>query len=374
MKVPPLDPSREYQEVKTEIDTRLSKIFESGRFILGSEVKEFEEKFSSWIGVRRSIGVASGTDALILSLKALGIGAGDEVITSTFTYFATVEAIVSVGAIPRLVDIDPETFQINGDLIESVVTEKTKAIVVVHLFGQCVDMDAIDLVAARNNLLVIEDVAQAHGATWDGKKAGSLGSAGCFSFYPTKNLGAAGDAGVVTLDSEEVEEKLLSIRAHGASPDDKYFHQSFGMNSRLDEIQAAVLNAKLGKLDSWIEARQRIAETYTAAFQEKADWIIPPSIISKSNHVYHQYVIRTDQRDNLAHHLKDVGVASSIYYKYPMHTLPPLEAYGYKRGQFEAAEKASSEVLALPCFPQMTLDEVNTVIDAVVSFASKLAR
>jgi len=235
-------------------------------------------------------------------------------------------------------------------------------------------MDAINLLAAKHNLLVIEDAAQAHGAAWDGKKAGSLGNAGCFSFYPTKNLGAAGDAGAITLDSEETEEKLLSIRAHGASASDKYLHQSFGMNSRLDEIQAAVLNAKLGKLDEWIEARRQIAETYTEAFKEKADWVFPPSVHPKANHVYHQYVVRTDQREGLINHLKDLGVASSIYYQHPLHTLPPLESFGYKRGQFEAAEKASSEVLALPCFPQMTPSEVNTVIDAVVGFTSKLAR
>ncbi len=368
MKVPPLATNREYGQIASELNSVVQKVLESGQYILGEEVKSFEKNFAVWVGADEAVGVASGTDALILSLRALGISGGDEVITTPFTYFATAEAIVTVGAKPVFVDIDPKTFNINPDQIKKKINSKTKAILPVHLYGACADMDPIEELAAKNKLAIIEDACQAHGATYKGRRAGNLGTTGCFSFFPTKNLGACGDAGIITFNQPELKNHLLSLRMHGASQDDKYFHDEFGMNSRLDELQAAILNVKLKYLEDRIEKRRQVASCYTSVIQSQADWLRAPEALENCRHVYHQYVIRTSYRDAFEEHLKKKGISATAYYKYPLHLLPPLSKLGFKKGEFPEAERASQEVLSLPCFPQMTDEEIGYVSEAIIDF------
>jgi dTDP-4-amino-4,6-dideoxygalactose transaminase len=368
MKVPLLSTTREYEEIAAEIKTCVEKVLKSGQYILADEVQKFEEAFAARIGSSYAVGVGSGTDALILSLRTLGIEAGDEVITSPFTYFATAEAIVIAGAKPVFADIDPKTFNVNPSKIKEKITPKTKAIIPVHLYGQCAQMDEILQIARKHGLAVIEDAAQAHGACFRTQNAGCFGDTGCFSFYPTKNLGTAGDGGLITFNDTKLKNRLLSLRAHGASLKDRYFHEEFGFNSRLDELQAAVLNAKLSHLDKWNEKRQKIAAGYTKAIGQKSNKIKPPFVGKDHDHVFHQYVVRTPYRDKLASYLSEKGISSAVFYKNPLHLLPPLKQFGCKKGDFPEAEKAANEVLSLPCFPQMTDREVEYVIETILAF------
>jgi dTDP-4-amino-4,6-dideoxygalactose transaminase len=282
-----------------------------------------------------------------------------------------VEAIVRAGARPLFVDIEPETYLMNVAQIEKKITSKTRAILPVHLYGQSVDMAPLMKLAEKYKLAVVEDVAQAHGATHQGKKAGSFGEAGCFSFYPTKNLGAYGDGGAITLQDEKLYRRLLELRVHGTPPTDKYFHQEFAANSRLDEIQAAILDVKLPHLAGWIAKRQKIAAAYQEAFREEKSWLKTPVTAEGCNHVYHQYTVRTSKRDALKEFLTAQGIAVSVYYPHPIHLLPPLKPYGYKAGDFPETERAAREALSLPCFPQMTEGDLYYTIQQVKAFRKK---
>ncbi len=364
--VPLIDLKRQYQSMKEELNSAIQDVLESQAFILGPQVKEFEDLFASYCNTNHAIGVSSGTDALLLALKSLGIGDGDEVITTPFTFFATVEAICNVGAKPVFADIDPETYNIRPDLIEKSISKRTKAIIPVHLYGQCADMDQILEIAKKNNLRVIEDSAQAVGAEYRGKKAGSMGDLGCFSFFPSKNLGGMGDGGMVTCNSEELEELIHMLRIHGGRP--KNYHASLGINGRLDTIQASILIKKLGHLDDWCDKRRQKASYYTEKL--KGLDLVTPKVMSFNKHAFHLYVIRVKERDGLMEHLKANNIGCAVYYPVPQHLQECLADLGHKEGDMPDTEMAAKETLALPVFPEITEEEQDYVIESVKDFFS----
>ena len=365
-KVPLIDLKRQYRSMKEELNSAIQDVLESQAFILGPQVKEFEDLFASYCNTNHAIGVSSGTDALLLALKSLGIGDGDEVITTPFTFFATVEAICNVGAKPVFADIDPETYNIRPDLIEKSISKRTKAIIPVHLYGQCADMDQILEIAKKNNLRVIEDSAQAVGAEYRGKKAGSMGDLGCFSFFPSKNLGGMGDGGMVTCNSEELEELIHMLRIHGGRP--KNYHASLGINGRLDTIQASILIKKLGHLDDWCDKRRQKASYYTEKLKELD--LVTPKVMSFNKHAFHLYVIRVKERDGLMEHLKANNIGCAVYYPVPQHLQECLAYLGHKEGDLPETEMAAKETLALPVFPEITEEEQDYVIESVKDFFS----
>ena len=365
-KVPLIDLKRQYRSMKEELNSAIQDVLESQAFILGPQVKEFEDLFASYCNTNHAIGVSSGTDALLLALKSLGIGDGDEVITTPFTFFATVEAICNVGAKPVFADIDPETYNIRPDLIEKSISKRTKAIIPVHLYGQCADMDQILEIAKKNNLRVIEDSAQAVGAEYRGKKAGSMGDLGCFSFFPSKNLGGMGDGGMVTCNSEELEELIHMLRIHGGRP--KNYHASLGINGRLDTIQASILIKKLGHLDDWCDKRRQKASYYTEKLKELD--LVTPKVMSFNKHAFHLYVIRVKERDGLMEHLKANNIGCDVYYPVPQHLQECLADLGHKEGDMPETEMAAKETLALPVFPEITEEEQDYVIESVKDFFS----
>ena len=322
-----------------------------------------EEEISKYIGVGHGIGVANGTDALLLSLEALNIGHGDEVITTPFTFFATAEVIARVGATPVFVDVDPLTFNISPTLIEHAITERTKAIIVVHLFGQSADMDTIMEISRKHNLRVIEDACQSIGATFQRKKVGSFGDVGCFSFFSSKNLGAYGDAGMVVTNDRELACKIKSLRNHGSCQ--RYVHTHIGLNSRLDEIQAAILSVKFKQLDKWNERRRELATKYTRRLTGIVD---VPIVATEREHVFHQYCIRTIQREELAQFLRQKQIASGIYYPIPLHLQQAFDQLGYKDGDFPVSENTAQKILALPINPMMTDKQQEQIISAIVEF------
>ncbi len=364
--VPLLDLKRQFHGIKEELNSAIQDVLESQAFILGPQVKEFEALFASYCNTKHAVGVSSGTDALLLSLKSLGIGEGDEVITSPYTFFATVEAICNTGAKPVFADIDPETYNIRPDLIEKSVSKRTKAIIPVHLYGQCADMDPILEIAGQHDLKVIEDSAQAVGAEYRGKKAGSMGDLGCFSFFPSKNLGGMGDGGMVTCNSEELEELIQMLRIHGGRP--KNYHAALGINGRLDTIQASILIKKLGHLDNWCDKRRQKASYYTEKM-EGLD-LATPKVMSFSKHAFHLYVIRVKDRDGLMGHLKQNNIGCAVYYPVPQHLQECLTDLGYKEGDMPETESAAKETLALPVFPEITREEQDYVIESVKDFLS----
>ena len=365
-KVPLIDLKRQYRSMKEELNSAIQDVLESQAFILGPQVKEFEDLFASYCNTNHAIGVSSGTDALLLALKSLGIGDGDEVITTPFTFFATVEAICNVGAKPVFADIDPETYNIRPDLIEKSISKRTKAIIPVHLYGQCADMDQILEIAKKNNLRVIEDSAQAVGAEYRGKKAGSMGDLGCFSFFPSKNLGGMGDGGMVTCNREELEELIHMLRIHGGRP--KNYHASLGINGRLDTIQASILIKKLGHLDDWCDKRRQKASYYTEKLKELD--LVTPKVMSFNKHAFHLYVIRVKERDGLMEHLKANNIGCAVYYPVPQHLQECLADLGHKEGDMPETEMAAKETLALPVFPEITEEEQDYVIESVKDFFS----
>ena len=365
-KVPLIDLKRQYRSMKEELNSAIQDVLESQAFILGPQVKEVEDLFASYCNTNHAIGVSSGTDALLLALKSLGIGDGDEVITTPFTFFATVEAICNVGAKPVFADIDPETYNIRPDLIEKSISKRTKAIIPVHLYGQCADMDQILEIAKKNNLRVIEDSAQAVGAEYRGKKAGSMGDLGCFSFFPSKNLGGMGDGGMVTCNSEELEELIHMLRIHGGRP--KNYHASLGINGRLDTIQASILIKKLGHLDDWCDKRRQKASYYTEKLKELD--LVTPKVMSFNKHAFHLYVIRVKERDGLMEHLKANNIGCAVYYPVPQHLQECLADLGHKEGDMPETEMAAKETLALPVFPEITEEEQDYVIESVKDFFS----
>ena len=365
-KIPLVDTVAQYHMLKKEIDAKLKELFESGQFILGPFVETFEEKMADYLGVPHAVGVASCSDALVLGLMALGIGEGDEVITTSYSFFATVEAILRVGARPVFVDIDPQSYALDVTQIEAKVTQKTKAILPVHLFGQCASMKEIGEIAKKHRLKVIEDVAQALGARYQGKRAGTFGDVACLSFFPTKNLGGFGDGGMLVTPHDEVADKVRQLRVHGAQK--KGFHETIGMNSRLDALQAAILTVKLTCLDRWNEERRRIAQTYTKALSGKG--LILPSLLPDREHVFHQYAILYEGRDALQSHLTSCGIETGIFYPRPFHLQEACRPLGYREGDFPVSEKLSRISLTLPIYPGLSPSQIQEVVGSITSFLS----
>ena len=358
-RIPLVDVSRQFAMLEEEAGGAVLEVLRSGGYILGPRVAELESEIASYLGVAEGVGVASGTDALFLSLKALGVGPGDEVLTTPFTFIATAEAAANLGAVPRFVDIEGATFNIDAGLVADAITEQTKALVVVHLFGHPVDVEACRKICDERGIALVEDCAQSLGAEAGGRKAGSFGEASAFSFFPTKNLGAAGDAGMMCTDDAELAARIRVLRAHGSSR--KYYHEVLGYNSRLDAVQAALLLVKLRHLDEWNRERARIAAFYDAHLKN----VVTPPVKSGYTHSYHQYTIRSPRRDDLQKSLEEAGIASAIYYPVPLHLQPCFESLGYSEGGFPVAEKASKEVLSLPIFPGMTDEEIERVCAAL---------
>lgn len=375
MKVPFFDLKLQFTSIQDEIYASLKEVFKTQQFILGPQVKQLEEAIAPYCQTQYGIGVASGSDALLLALMALGIGKEDEVILPTFTFFATAGSVSRLKAKPIFVDIHPETFNIDPSRIEEKISPKTKAIIPVHLFGQCADMDPILQMAKAKGLFVIEDAAQAIGAEYKpslhslSRRAGGMGDLGCFSFYPTKNLGAMGDAGMVVTNRLDLAERIRILRVHGSQP--KYFHRWIGLNSRLDTIQAAILLVKFKYLEKWTQERQKRAQIYHTLFRDSSSDIPDlqlPITQYENTHVYHQYVIRVRERDRLRDFLLKEGIGTDIYYPLPLHLQDCFSFLGHRRGDFPNSEKASGEVLALPIYPELTEDQQFFIVDRIRAF------
>ena len=365
MRIPFVDLKQQYHEIKAELQQAIEGVLEGGRFVGGEEVECFEEEFARYCGVRFAVGVGSGTEALHLALLACGVGKGHEVITVPNTFIATAEAITLAGATPVFVDIDPKTYTIDTAQIEGAITERTKAIIPVHLYGQPAHMESILAIAERTKLLVIEDAAQAHGAVYEGKKVGGLGMAACFSFYPTKNLGAYGDGGAVVTDDEEIAQRVMMLRDHGSRR--KYRHEIEGMNSRLDTVQAAILRVKLCHVDQWNQQRRERASLYDALLKD-AQGVVCPAVRAGSYHVYHLYVIRTTERDRLREHLESKGILTGIHYPVPLHLQPAYGYLGIGEGTYPVTERAATEILSLPMCPELGQREVEAVAQEIKGF------
>jgi len=364
MAVPLVDLKAQYESIKDEINKAIQEVLESQRFILGPKVKELEEKIANYCNAKYGIGVASGSDALLLSLMAIDVGYEDEVITTPFTFFATAGSISRLGAKPIFADIDPKTYNINPNLIEEKITKKTKAIIPVHLYGQCADMDPIIDIAKRHNLYIIEDAAQAIGASYKDRKAGSMGHIGCLSFFPTKNLGGYGDGGMLLTNDSILADKLAILRAHGSKP--KYYHSVIGINSRLDAIQASILLAKFNHLDKWNEGRRQNAFIYDSLLKDMD--LITPSAESFNYHIYHQYVIMLDDRDGLRDAMKEADIGTEIYYPVPLHLQECYSGLGYKKGDLPFSEEASDKTLALPIYPELTQSQQEQIVKTIKDF------
>ena len=359
--IPLLDLTRQDPELNREIARRVAEVFATGRFVMGPVLEEFETAFASEVGASHAVAVSSGTDALLVCLMALGVGPGDEVITSPFTFFASAGEISRLNATPVFVDIEPDSFNLDPELLEAAVTGRTKAIQPVHLYGLCADMEPILEIAGRRGVPVVEDACQAIGAADRGRAAGTLGSMAAFSFYPTKNLGGAGDAGAVTTNDDGTARLLRSLRLHGETS--RYHHARVGGNFRMDALQAAVLLAKLPHLKSWNERRRAIAARYGELLAEAAlaGRLTPPSQAAGRRHVYHQYVVRVPDRDRVKERMSAEGIATAVFYPVPLHLQECFAGLGYREGSFPEAEKAAKEVLALPIFAEMTDGEVERV-------------
>ncbi|QDT65530.1 DegT/DnrJ/EryC1/StrS family aminotransferase [Calycomorphotria hydatis] len=373
--VPFIDLPAQYDTIRDEVQTAVQELFEKQAFVLGEPVQELEKEIAAYCDSAEAIACASGTDALILSLMAAGIGPGDEVITSPFTFFATAGAIHRVGATPVFVDIEPTGFNIDPEKIEAAITDKTKAIMPVHIFGQVAEMEPIWRVAIRNGLTVIEDACQAIGATYRGRRAGVLGTTGCFSFFPTKNLGGAGDGGIITTDDAEIAKKLRRLRVHGDIGG--YNHVEVGFNSRLDALQAAVLRIKLRKLDEWSDGRNQNAKRYNDLFRhyQLLDLVETPTVLPDRRHVYNQYVLRVTGtgRDDLRKSLLGDGIGCGVYYPIGLHMQTCFAPLGYTEGDMPECERACSEVLALPIFPELTATQQETVVRGVAKACGRLS-
>lgn len=376
MGVPLLDLKAHHEPLHTEIMAALEQMFRSQAFILGPDVGKLEERVAAYCQTKYGIGVSSGTDALLIALMALRVGPGDEVITTPYSFFATAGAIVRLGATPVLVDIDPTTYNLDPSKIEQAMTTKTKAIIPVHLYGQCADMGPIMDIAKRHNLGVIEDAAQAIGSEYrDGRRACSMGTIGCLSFFPSKNLGCLGDGGMVVTNDPELAERMRVLRVHGSKP--KYYHKLIGGNFRLDTIQAAVLNVKLNYLDGWTKRRQENAGRYEDLFKQsglvRAEQVhLPMPVYRQSGarhyHIYNQFVLRVQRRDDLLAHLKQTGIGAEIYYPVPFHLQECFLYLGYKEGDFHESERAAKETIAIPIYPELTKEQQGEVVEAVATF------
>ncbi|MFS0689430.1 DegT/DnrJ/EryC1/StrS family aminotransferase [Sporosarcina sp. 179-K 8C2 HS] len=369
MKVQMLDLSEQYYRIKDEVLFKLDEVMSSSQFILGSHVKQLEKDIAKMSKTEHGIGVGNGSDAIHIALQAAGVEEGDEVITTSFTFFATAGSIARANATPVFVDIDPVTYNIDPSKIEAAITEKTKAIIPVHLYGQMADMDAIMEIAKKHNLHVIEDAAQAIGSTYKGKQVGEMSSGATYSFFPTKNLGAYGDAGMIVTNDDHLAEQARVIRVHGSKP--KYHHHVLGYNSRLDELQAAILNVKLPHLSTWTENRRNHATYYTEKLNEAvSEYVVTPVEAEGNHHVFHQYTLRVQKRDELQAFLKEQGIATMIYYPIPLHLQPVFKELEYKEGDLPETEKAAKEALSLPMFPELKQEQQDYVIEKIVEFYS----
>lgn len=394
MQIQLINLKRQYESIKEEVDKEVLDVLSEGQYIMGKNVKEFEREISEYIGVKHSVSVGNGTDALIIALKALGIGRGDEVITTPFTFFATAESISFVGATPVFVDVDINTFNIDPAKIEEKITDKTKAIMPVHIFGQPCDMDAINEIAKKHNLKVIEDACQAIGSEYKGKKAGSLSDIACFSFFPTKNLGCAGDGGMIVTNDDNLATVCRALRAHGSGADGqkafniinnikedavedngtdntvynplKYYNYLIGQNSRLDELQAAILRVKLRNLDKWNDARRKHARFYSE--QLKDTNLAAPFEADNVKHVYHLYILQSDDRSKMVNYLKENGIATGVYYPIPLHLQKAYKDLGYKEGDLPNAEYLSHRTFAIPMFAELTDEEKEYIVETIKKF------
>jgi dTDP-4-amino-4,6-dideoxygalactose transaminase len=370
LRVPFVDLRAQYEGIREEIRTEIDSVLDSTQFILGDAVDQFEKEFASYLGIKHVIGVGSGLDALRLSLEAAGVGHGDEVIIPANTFIATALAVSAVGAKPVLVDCTENTYQIDPDLIERAISPNTKVIMPVHLYGQSADMGAIEAIAESYKLEVIEDAAQSHGTLFLDRPCGTFGRAGCFSFYPGKNLGAYGDGGAVVTNDDEFAATLRTLRNYGQEI--KYLHVTKGINSRLDTLQAAVLRVKLRHLDRYNSLRSDHAASYSDALAGYR--VIVPKIDSRSSHIFHLYVLRSQDRDGLQRHLASLGIQTGIHYPVPIHLQPAYRELGFNRGAFPVTETLATEILSLPLFPELSSDQVQLVIEGVSSFCENVAR
>jgi len=366
-RVPLLDLGRQYAPLKEELDAAVLRVMAHGRFINGPEVAEFEKAVADYVGAKHAIGVASGTDALLVALRAVGVGPDTEVIMPTFTFFATAGTVHNLGAKPVFIDIDPDTYNLDPARIEAVISNKTRAIMPVHLFGQCADMTPLLKVADAHGIPVVEDAAQALSASYGERMAGTIGKLGCFSFFPTKNLGCLGDGGLIVTDDDELSELIRKLKAHGAKP--KYYHQLVGYNSRLDTIHAAALLVKLPHLDAWSRHRRVNAARYDELLADVP--VRRPTDAGRGYHIYNQYTIELDRRDEFREHLRSRNVGHEVYYPVPLHRQECFAHLGYNQGDFPVSERAVGRVCALPIFPELTPDEQEYVVQAVKDFVSR---
>lgn len=394
MKIPLINLAKQYESIKEDVDAKVLEVLSSSSYIMGENVKCFENEFAKYIGTKHSISVANGTDALAIALKALEIGEGDEVITTPFTFFATAESISAVGATPVFVDVRKDTFNIDSSKIEEKITDNTKAIMPVHIFGQCADMDEINKIAKKYNLKVIEDACQAVGGEYNGKKVGTLGDIACFSFFPTKNLGCAGDGGIIVTNDEDLAIICKGLRTHGSGENGKkaynllnnineeveedkstdntvynpfkYYNYLVGYNSRLDEIQAAILRVKLPHLDEWNESRRANAKYYNEKLFGTA--LVTPSEDKNVKHVYHMYILQSEKREELVGYLKERGIATGVYYPVPLHLQKAYIDLGYKVGDMPNAEYLSHRTFAIPMFAELANEEKEYIIEEILNF------
>jgi dTDP-4-amino-4,6-dideoxygalactose transaminase len=368
MNVPLLDLQAQYAALRDDLLQAVERVMSSQRFVLGDEGRGLETAIAGYCQTKHAVGCASGSDALLLALMALDVGAGDEVITTSFSFFATGAAIARLGARPVFVDIDPKTYNLDPSRVADAITPRTKAIIPVHLYGQCAPMDPLLELGTRRGIPVIEDAAQAIGATDNDRRAGSMGLMGCFSFYPTKNLGGAGDGGMLTTSDDDLAQRLRRLRAHGGA--NEYQHEEVGINSRLDELQAAVLRVKLPVLDQWSDARAQKAARYTELLNQAglSFPLLAPEVRSDRRHIFHQYVIRVPgNRDALMEHLQTCGVGSKVYYPVPLHLQQCFSYLGYKDGALPETERAARETFALPCYPELTDEQQVYVVESIKS-------
>ncbi|WP_324603228.1 DegT/DnrJ/EryC1/StrS family aminotransferase [Salibacterium aidingense] len=361
--IPMVDLQKEIDLLKAPLLKEMKSVLKSGEYVLGKKGEELENQIAEYTGTAYAIGVANGTDALYLSLKALNIGPGDEVITTPFTFFATAEAIAQTGAVPVFADIKEQTYTIDPEKIKETMTPKTKAVIVVHLFGKAADMEDIMSLAEKYNIKVIEDACQAMGTEIEGRKAGGIADIGCFSFFPSKNLGAFGDGGMIVTNDHTLYDKVRELRNHGSQR--KYHHSSIGINSRLDELQAAVLLVKLKYLDLFLHKRKEIAKRYTEQLNR---YVKTPAPGEKEGRTYHQYCIESGRRDELASYLKKSGIASAVYYPVPLHLQQAFDYLGYQKGSFPVSERIADRILALPIFPELSIEKQNNIISSVIHF------
>lgn len=391
MNIPLIDLKAQYESLAENLDKTALGVLSSANYIMGKTVTDFEKEFADFIGVKHAISVGNGTDALVLALKSMGIGEGDEVITTPFTFFATAETISAVGATPVFVDVDKETFNIDVTKIEEKITSKTKAIMPVHIFGQSADMDEINEIAKKHNLYVIEDACQAIGGKYKGRKIGTLGDVACFSFFPTKNLGCAGDGGMIVTDNDEIAIIARALRTHGSGENGqkaynllnnieeeiktaegandtvynplKYYNYLIGFNTRLDAIQAAILSVKLKEIDSWNSKRREIVELYNEALQNSD--LVTPVAKDYNDHVYHMYILQSENREEVLAKLKEAGIATGVYYPVPLHLQKVYKNLGYKEGDMPVSEYLSHRTFAIPVYPELTKEQIDYIISKI---------